>query len=340
MPRTSISDVWVPEVFASYQTIDPIRQSAFVTSGVLSANPLVDEAASSPGQITTVPFWNPIDSSLEPNYDNDDYADVAEPQKVTAGEMVARIADLNEGWSTADLAATLAGKDPLKHVAAQIDGYWVEQLQRRLIATAVGIYNDNVTNDLGDMVVDRSAAGNTITDANLFSSSAVVAAQLTMGDRLGNISAMAMHSVVYASLIKQDLITFEKNSEGKMDIPYYMGKYVIVDDGMPIIGGDGTAVAFKYLTVLFGKGAFGYGAGQPKVPHEFERDPSRGNGGGFETLWVRKRWILHPQGFTFKSATVTGPGKAATWADLKLADNWDRVLKRKNVPMAFLVTNG
>ena len=340
MPRTTLADVWVPETFGSYQVNDPIRQSALVQSGILAANTVLNELADNAGYITTVPFWNPIDSSLEPNYSNDVYTDIAEPQKITAGEMVARISDLNEGWSSADLVTTLAGRDPLKQVAAQIDGYWVEQLQRRLIAVAIGVYNDNVAANGGDMIVDKSSANMTVTDANLFSASAMVSAALTMGDRMRRITGMAMHSIPYGHLVEQDLIDFRPDSTGTMDIPYYMGKVVLVDDGLPIIGGDGTTVAFKYLTILFGPGAFGYGAGSPKVPFEYEREPSRANGGGFETLWVRKRWVIHPFGYSFNSSTITGPGLSPTWADLKLDTNWERKLVRKNIPLAFLVTNG
>lgn len=340
MPRVTISDVWVPETFGSYQIVDPILQTAFVSSGILSANPLIQDAASGAGYLTTVPFWNPIDSSLEPNYSNDVYTDVADPQKITAGEMTVRVSDLNEGWSSADLAAQLAGRDPLKQVASHIDGYWREQLQRRLIATAIGVYNDNVAGNAGDMVVNRSSANMTVTDANLFGASAIVAAALTMGDKMGKFAGMAMHSVVYARMVENDMIQYVADSEGKLTIPNYMGMYVIVDDGMPIIGGDGTTVAFKYLTIMFGAGAFGYGAGTPKVPFESEREAARGNGGGFETIWVRKRWAIHPFGYDFKSATITGPGLSPTWADLKLATNWERKLARKNIPLAFLVTNG
>lgn len=340
MPRTTLADVWVPETFGSYQVVDPIRQSALVTSGILASSPMLNELADNAGYITTVPFWNPIDSSLEPNYSNDVYTDIAEPQKITAGSQIARISDLNEGWSSADLAATIAGKDPLKQVASQVDGYWVEQMQRRLIAVAIGVYNDNVADGASDMIVDRSSADMTVTAANEFSASAIVAAQLTMGDRMKRITGMAIHSVVYATMVENDMIQFAKDSDGEMTIPTYMGKTVIVDDGMPVIGGDGTTVAFKYLTVLFGKGCFGYGRGTPHTPFEMDREASRGNGGGFETLWVRKRWVIHPMGYSFNSTTITGPGLSPTWADLKLATNWTRILTRKNVPMAFLVTNG
>lgn len=340
MARVTLADVWVPETFGSYQTVDPIMQSAFVTSGILTSNQYLQDAASSAGYLSTTPFWNPIDSTIEPNYGNDVYTDIADTQKITMGEQTVRIASLNEGWSSASLVAVLVGKDPLKQIATQIDGYWVEQLQRRLISTAIGVYNDNVTDGASDMIVDKSSANMTVIGTNLFSSSAVVATQLTMGDRMGKFVGMAVHSVVYANLVSADMIVYNKPSENSLAVPTYLGMYVVVDDGMPIVGGNGTTVAFKYLTVFFGAGAFGYGAGTPKVPFEYEREASRGNGEGFDTLWVRKRWVIHPEGYDYKSVTTTGPGLSPTWADLKLATNWERKLVRKNVRLAFLVTNG
>lgn len=340
MPRVALSDVFVPETFASYQIEDPVAKSALVNSGIMVTNGEMNDLANNAGFITTMPFWHPIDSETEPNYSNDVYTDVAEPQKVTAGEQIARIADLNEGFSSADLVTPLSGQDPLKYVAAHIDGYWVQQAQRRLIASSIGIYNDNVAANSGDMVVDVSSANMTVADSNRFSSNTLINGALTLGDNLSKITGMAVHSIVYGKMLRDDLIDFIPDSEGKLTIPTYMGKTVLVDDGMPIIGGDGSTVAYKYLTILFGQGAFGYGAGTPRVPSEFERDPARGNGGGFETLWSRKRWVMHPFGFKFLSTTITGPGLTPTWADLKLATNWERVVtSRKQIPLAFLVTN-
>jgi hypothetical protein len=69
-----------------------------------------------------------------------------------------------------------------------------------------------------------------------------------------------------------------------------------------------------------------------------EREALQGNGGGIETLVSRKSWIVHPFGFQFLSGSVAG--ESPTLAEYKLAANWDRVVPRKNVPVAFLVTNG
>lgn len=341
MPFTTLADVWVPEVFASYQTNDPVESTDFVNSGIAVTNPAFNELANGPGRVTTMPFWNRLDANNEPNYSNDVYTDIAEPQKVSAGEMTARNSDLNEGWNSPDLVAELSGRDPLRMVAAAVDEYWQEQFQRRVLASAIGIYNDNVAANGGDMVTDVSAAGapGTVTDANRLSNTVFINNVMTLGDRFKKIGAVAMHSIVFGGLVKADQIIYVRPSQGDIDIPTYLGKRVIIDDGMPIIGGDGAAVAYKYLTILFGNGAFGYGRGQAKVPSEFQRAPDRANGGGTETLWSRKRWVIHPFGYSFSSTVITGPGLSPTWADLKDATNWSRVLPRKNVPLGFIVSN-
>ena len=115
-----------------------------------------------------------------------------------------------------------------------------------------------------------------------------------------------------------------------------MGSRVVVDDGMPTVG---VGVDRKYLSILFGPGAVGYGRGEPKTPSAVTRYAERANGGGVEVLWSRKTWLIHPAGFDFLSATITGPGLSPTWADLQLATNWERVLDRKNIPLAFFLTN-
>jgi hypothetical protein len=46
--------------------------------------------------------------------------------------------------------------------------------------------------------------------------------------------------------------------------------------------------------------------------------------------------LLHPFGF---QQTGTPAGVSFTQAELAQAAQWDRVLPRKNVPIAYLVTN-
>lgn len=337
MANTELSDIFVPEVFASYQVNDAVEKTAFVESGVVALNPELDARAKAGGYLTTIPFWNDLDASIEPNYSNTTYTDIAEPQKITSDEMTSRISYLNEGFSSSDLNKELAGSDPMQRIAARVDAYWQRQFQRRVLAIAVGVYNDNVADGNSDMTVDvTSTTPGTITDANRFDASSFVDAQFTMGDRVGNLGVFATHSMVYKRMVKQQLIDFIRDADGKLLWAEYLGARIVIDDGMPTFG---TGVDRKYLSILFGAGAIGYGRGNPRKPTAISRYEERANGGGVEVLWSRKTWLIHPAGYDFLSTTITGPGLSPTWENLQDEDNWERVLDRKNIPMAFYLTN-
>ena len=337
MANTELSDIFVPEVFASYQVNDSVEKTAFVDSGVAALNPELDARAKSGGLLTTVPHWNDLDASIEPNYSNTTYTDIATPQKITSDEMTARISYLNEGFSSSDLNKELAGSDPMQRIANRVDAYWDRQFQRRILSIAIGLYNDNLAANGGDMVVDvSSTTPGTIIEANRFTASGFIDAQYTLGDRAGGLGVMAVHSMVMKKMAKDQLIETVRDSDGNILYQAYMGVRLVMDDGMPTFG---TGVDRKYLSVLFGPGAIGYGRGTPKRPSEVQRYAERANGGGVEVLWSRKTWLIHPMGYDFLSATITAPGLSPTWADLQLATNWERVLDRKNIPLAFYVTN-
>jgi hypothetical protein len=324
-------------VFQDLPAVDSPEKTAFYESGVIVRNPLLDSFAMAAGKTAELPFWNDLDASSEPNL-SDDTATLATPDEILQGEQIARKLFVNNGWKEADLAGELAmGGTAMEQVRARVDTYWRRQWQRRLVAATVGLLADNVANDSGDMVFDASIEdGDNATAANLFSRSNFTAAAFTLGDMFDVTGAVAMHSVVYKRAVDNDDIEFIPDSQGNMTIPTYLGKRVIVDDGMTVVAG-GTS-GFKYTTILFGAGAFGWGEGMPHIPTEIQRQESAGNGGGIETLWSRKTWLLHPFGYQFTSASVAGV--SPTLAEYQNAANWDRVIERKNVPLAFLVTNG
>jgi hypothetical protein len=336
MATTRLSDIIDVTVFQDLPQVDGPEKTAFFDSGIVVRNGLLDSLANGPGKIAELPFWNDLDGSIEVNYSDDNPANTATPQKIVQGEQIARKAFVNQGWQAADLASELAlGGTAMQAVRVKVDRYFARQWQRRLVASANGILADNVANDSGDMVVDvasDSIAGQSA--STLFNRDAFTEAAYTMGDSATELSAIAVHSAVMAQMVKNDDIVYIPDSQGRLTIPTYMGLRVIVDDGMTVT--PGATDGFKYTSVLFGAGAFGYGVGSPETPVEVEREAAQGNGGGIETLWVRNTWILHPFGF---QATGTPAGESFTLAELAAATSFDRVLDRKLIPMSFLITN-
>ena len=333
---TRLEDIIDVTVFADLAAVNSPEKTAFYNSGVINKSPLLDSLAVAAGKTAELPFWRDLDSTVELNYSNDDSSDIATPQKIEQGEQISRKALVNQGWKVADLASELAmGPKAMDQIRARTDSYFTKQWQRRLIAATNGVLADNIANDGGDMVVDVSA--DALNDQNAgtrFNRDSFTDSIFTLGDASTELTAISVHSRVHAQMVKNDDIVFMPDSLGNLVIPTYMGLRVIVDDGLTVKAG--STSGFKYTSVLFGNDAFGYGDGAPEVPVEVQREADQGNGGGTETLWVRKSYILHPFGFQ----NVGTPAKGSfTLAELSQADKWDRVVERKNIPLAYLITN-
>ncbi|RUR52702.1 hypothetical protein [Vreelandella populi] len=341
MATTRLQDAFIPDVYGLYTVNNTPELTDFVQSGVAVTNEAITNMMSAGGATLTLPFWNDLNSESEPNYSNDDPDDFASPDKITSGEQTARVAFLNNGWASADLVAELAGDNPNQRIASRVDAYWSRQFQKRVIAASVGLYNSNVANNDGDMVFDASTGGDTT--AQVFSGEAFIDAAYTMGDQVGQLRVLAVHSMVAARMAKNGLIETIRDADGRVLYRAYMDYRVVIDDSMPTFG---SGADRTYLSILFGGGQFYYGNGNPLVPEEVERTPRAGHGGGVETLWSRKTWLVHPRGYKFTGAQLTGNGetddgvpiKNASWADLNAAANWERVFDRKQVAMSFLVT--
>ncbi len=336
MATTRLSDIIDVVVYQDLPPVNSPEKTAFFDSGIVIRNAVLDGLATAAGKTAELPFWNDIDPTVGPNLSSDDPAVLAAAAKVAQGEQSSRKAFLNKGLSATDLASELAmGPRAMEHIRARMDTYWMRQWQRRLIASANGVLADNIAANSGDMVknvASESIAGQSATTK--FNRDAFTDAVYTMGDAAEQLRAIAVHSRVMAQMVKNDDIVYIPDSQGQLTIPTYMGLRVIVDDGLTVTAG--TTDGFKYTSVLFGPGAFGYGEGVPNVPVEVQRDEAAGNGAGVETLWTRKTWILHPFGF---KNTGTPAATSFSLTELAAATTWERVVDRKNVPMAFLVTN-
>ncbi len=229
-----------------------------------------------------------------------------------------------------------SGPEANQHVSNRFGTYWMRRFQKKLIAITNGVLADNVANDASDMVHDvaaESIAGQTV--ATKWSRANFTSTIFTMGDASENLSAMVTHSAVYKQMVDADDVDLIPDSEGNLTIPTFMGIRVLVDDGMTVVAG--TTDGAKYTTVVFGGGAIGYGDGNPKVPVEIDREGRQGNGGGVDYIGERKIWMIHP--FGFQTLTTPAAEGGFTNAELSTAAVWDRVIDRKSVPIAFLITN-
>ena len=341
MALVQIGDVVVPERFAAYVQVLTAQKSALVQSGVVAMDSFLSGLLGGGGTTFTLPFWNDLDDT-EANTSSDEKADYQSPANVTetdavplaltTGREISVRVNRNQHWSAADLAGALAGSDPIEAISTRVADYWVRQDQRLFIAAAQGVIADNIANDAGDMIVDVSTAG-AVAESNRFSAEAFIDAQQTMGDRGSDLTAVVVHSVVEARMKKLNLIDYIPDSEGRVIIPAYQGKRLIVDDGLPVFAvgpNSGTSVW------LFGAGAYGMGEGTPRVPAAVSRHELAGAGGGQEVLTSRRTFILHPRGFAY---TGTPAGPSPTNTEFALAAGWDRRVERKLIRFAELRVN-
>lgn len=334
MATVRLADVYNPLTFARREQEAQLELNAFAASGVMATDAALAAQISTGGNIGEIANYNPL-ATDEPNYSNDNPADTSTPKKVDSTKQKFRLTSQNQSWSVMDLSRELALEDPVGAITNRIGAYWATNNQRRLISCALGILADNIANDSGDMLVNRALdTAAPVTDAERINATTVLDAKQTMGDHASKLTAIAMHSVLFTRLQKQNLIEFIVDSESKIRIPTYLGYRVIQDDNMPAVAG---AERITYTVAMFGMGAFGWAPGKVMVPSELDRKPDSGNGGGEDVLYSRRNELIHPLGFSFTDTTVTG--QSATRAELELAANWDRVHDRKHIPLAFLRVN-
>jgi hypothetical protein len=357
---TTIADVIVPAIFTPYTQQLTMEKTAIVQSGVAARDDFLDNLLAGGGLTFTVPSWQDIGDPAE-NVSNDDPNSMSGDNATQASAEVAVRLSRNASWSTMRLATALAGADPMQSIAARVSDYWVRRLQRAVVAVANGVFAGNA---LADPTIGRSgniglqaAYGkqNDLTNSIIssgytagvtdFSAAAFIDTTTLLGDAAADVTAVFMHSVVYSRAQKNNLIDFIPDARGEINIPTFLGRRVIVDDGMPNPAGDvsngAQTAAGIYHTWLVGPSAFRLGVGTPIVPTEVFRYPNKGNGSGSDVLYNRVEWTIHPVGHAYigSPASEGGPTNAATTNNLSAGGSWVRVFpERKQIKLARLIT--
>ncbi|UZT28679.1 coat protein [Vibrio phage 033B] len=338
-----LNNLIVPELFAAAVQILTEQKSRLIQSGAIQRSASLDAALAGGGLTFNEPFFHDLDDDEErgssigditagtPDYDEFD----GPHGIIEMGTEVQVRLSRNKSWTEMDLSAALVGKDPLDAIENRVAYYWTRRLQHLFVAVVTGVFADDDANHGGGMSNDISQDAATpgeyepgVTD---FSAEAFLDAVVTIGDSMDDLGMVMMHSIVYNRAQKNNLIEFIPDSRGETNIPTFLGRTVIMDDGV-YTDNDGI-----YHTWIFGAGAFALGMGSPKNPAEVERKPGGGNGGGQSVLWHRVEWALHPVGYAYSGATNLPGGP--TNAILAQAGSWTRVFReRKQIKMARLIT--
>ena len=313
--KTVIADVIVPEVFNPYVIERTAELSAFYQSGIIARNPELDRLASSGGKLINMPFWEDLTGDDEVLSDNT----ALTVGKITASQDVAALLARGRAWSVNDLAKALSGDDPMAAIGDLVADYWARRFQVILIKTLEGIFSPGTTEHTPGMDTNKHDISTKTGDAAVIDAKTAVDAIYKLGDNADKLTGFAMHSATVAKLTKDDLIETIPPSEGKPAVRTFLGKPVVVDDGLPVEDG-------VYTTYIFGAGAFGWGEGGAPVPVETARDALAGD----DILIHRRHFILHPRGVAFQNdPSIVGPTPSND--DLANPQNWKRVYEPKNV---------
>lgn len=335
MAKTAVADIIIPTEFEKYAIERTAELSAFGECGIVESAPEFDTLAAGGGREVKMPFWKDLTATRQLLSDAAPLA----VNKITSDQDIARIHNDAQVWSVNHLAKVISGDDPMGAIVDLVGGYWARTDEGLIVSCLKGMFGaasmaGNLLSIKSETVAGQSAA-------TRLNGATFVDATQKLGDRGDRLTAIAVHSATEAALRKLDLIDFLPDSEGKMTIKTFQGRRVIVDDNLPLRAG--TTDGQVYTSFLFGPGAFARGTapldGAPLQEGfgtegvEIARLPLDSD----TVLINRRRYILHPRGVKFTSASVAGD--SPTNAELENQANWVRVWENKNVRIVAIEHN-
>jgi hypothetical protein len=335
MAKTAVADIIIPTEFERYAIERTAELSSFGQSGVIEMAPQFDALAAMGGREVKMPFWKDLTGARQLLSDSASLT----VNKITSDQDIARIHNDAQAWSVNHLASVISGDDPMQAIVDLVADYWARIDEGILVSALKGIFGAATMS--GNLLNIAAEATGSYSDATKLNGATFVDATQKLGDRGERLTAIAVHSATEAALRKLDLIDFVPDSEGKTTVKTFQGRRVIVDDNLPTRAG--TTSGTVYTSYLFGAGAFAKGAaplsgdalegGFGTEGVEFARVPLDSD----SMLINRRRYILHPRGVKFTSASVAGD--SPTNAELENQANWVRVWEPKNVRMVAVHHN-
>ena len=319
---TKLLDAITPEQYTQYTNTRAEKHSAFIQSGILVPTPTLDQMIVSGGKLVNMPEWS--QTSLTDQVLQEDTA--LETGKTSAKSQIAPVLYRGTGAAYTDLAAIVAGSNPVTQILNDFADYTLRSDQeimqniiKALFAKGTGVSKGTLTDT---HVSDQSAAQNPVICPEM-----VIDARSILGTSRSKLTIIAMHSKVKAELEKQNTQTkhYIPASESKAGFDTYLGMRVVEDDSL-------LPIDSVYETYLYAAGSFGRNTATPAdmVTYEPDRDKAKGN----NMLYVRRARVIHPFGLKFKSEQVSG--LTPTNADLALAKNWEKVHETKKIGLICL----
>ena len=242
-------------------------------------------------------------------------------------------------YAADDLSKMGTGADPLAAVRSYMARAILKLRTRTLVSQLEGLFDTALADNVTDVSQATTGAG----EANFISSSSVIRARNTLGERGEDLTTIAMHSDVYAYLQQVGALTFSTSSLAtggeivwggggvglnSVEVARFMGLRVVQDDMLAPTVND--AGADQYPVYLMGPGSVAEGV-QQELRTEADRN--------ILSMQDVIQWNYH-HGFHVFGTSWKGAGDNPTNTELETGTNWGMVYQtNKLIPVAKLVVN-
>lgn len=324
---------------AYYDTVPKERLNLLIKSGVLQGNRKIKDLFSTQtgSEYGIIPMTGRL-KGKPVNYDGQTkYGDGKTLTTYKQGVVVIGRKDkFYEDDFTYDITSK---KDFMSQVADQLGDYWDSAWEDILLIITKALFA--ITTEAGvefatkhTYDISAEATDNVIVETTLNT-----ALQKACGDRRRNFKLAVANSTIVTNLEGRKLVANLKYNdpngiERELNVYTWNGKMLIEYDEITEENG-------KFITYVFGKGAFDYEDIGAKVPHEMFRDADNDR----DYLYERQRKVIMPHGISYlmKNQATDSP------TDEELADgaNWDLVVgsdgkyyNHKEIAIARIISLG
>ncbi len=137
MAATRLADVIVPVVFNGYTREKTATLSNLWTSGIVAAVPELAWFVGRGGNTLTMPFWHDLSGNSQVVSADGTELTVS---NITSDSDAAVVLARGNAWGSNELAAALAGSDPMMAIADAVAAFWARDMQDTLLAILSGLF--------------------------------------------------------------------------------------------------------------------------------------------------------------------------------------------------------
>ncbi len=202
-----LADIVKRNNFSAYVSEAIKERSAFINSGAVVRNPLLDSRAG--GTRIQVPEFNPvspteeiIDGTATWGTSNNGYLT---PQKIGTGTQIASICHRGFAYAVDDVAVLAAGEDPMGHIRDQLADAINKLNSTRLFYQLHGLFGTALSANALDLAV---AASSGAAEANYLTAATVARGRSLLGERGEELDTIVVHPSVAYYLYQVGMLTF------------------------------------------------------------------------------------------------------------------------------------